>query len=323
LVALAAVGLAWSLGWLWLAGQVTGHMDAASRAWASQGGELSWDSRRIYGFPFRIDVDLTNARARGASGSGLSIPVLQTEAFVFAPTHWVGVAPQGAVLWRKRGEPVVVKAKVLRASVSDFAAHPPRIAVEGLGLTFATPKGAKPAFITSAAELHFHAMAGPDDQGAVLLELDGATARLGGLFARIAQGRPIGITGDLIYSHAGAFAGPDWPSAVAAWSGAGGAITVRHVAITAGEAMLDARSGTLTVGPDGRLAGSLAASLRQAPRALAAMDRAGAISPGAAGTAANVPGAQGGRALVTVTVDFEAGQTTLGPAAIGPAPKIY
>ncbi|MGI9170166.1 MAG: DUF2125 domain-containing protein, partial [Caulobacteraceae bacterium] len=42
----------------------------------------------------------------------------------------------------------------------------------------------------------------------------------------------------------------------------------------------------------------------------------------AAGAAAAVIGARGGPAA-TVTLDFQAGQTTLGPAAIGPAPKVY
>jgi len=326
-ILLAALAIAWSLGWLWLKGEVAGRMDAARQAWSGQGRELSWESRRIYGFPFRLDVDLGNARLAEASGAGLAIPVLQAEAFVFAPTHWVGVAPQGVVFRRRNGEPVVVTAKILRASLTDFAARPPRLAVEGFGLSFSAPKGARPYFLASAGELHLHAKAGPDDQGAVRLEIENATARPQSLFARIAQGRPLSLTADLIYSHAGALRGLDWPSAVAAWSAAGGAITMRQLSISAGEAVLDARSGTLTVGADGRLEGELTASLRQAPRALAAMDQSGALAPGAAGTAASVLGAlggvSGGRPTITVTIDFQAGQTTLGPVAIGPALKIY
>jgi hypothetical protein len=323
LLALAAATVAWSLGWLLLESQIGRRMETERRAWSAQGGEISWASRRIYGFPFRLDVDLTGAYARDASGRGVLAPVLQAEAFVFAPTHWVAVAPRGVVLTRANGEPVVVGAHVLRASLSDFGAHPPRLSVEGIGLSFATPKSAKPYFISAASRLQIHTRSGPDNQGAVFVHLDGAQPQFGGLFARIAQGRAFSLTVDGAYSHASALTGPDWASAVRAWSDAGGTLTVRRARIVAGNAVLDAGRGDLTVGVDGRLQGAITASLRQAPRILAAMGEAGAVGPAAAATAASVLGAQGGRPVVTVTIDFQAGQTTLGPVAIGPAPKVY
>jgi hypothetical protein len=322
LLALAAA-IAWSLGWLWLESQVGRRMESERRAWSAQGGELSWASRRIYGFPFRLDVDLTSARLRDGSGRGILAPVLQAEAFVFAPTHWVAVAPRGVVLTRANGGPVVVEAHVLRASLSDLGARPPRLSVEGVGLTFATPKSDKPYFISAASQLEIHTRSGPDNQGAVFVDLQGARAQFGGVFARIAQGRAFSLTVDGVYSHASALAGPDWPSAVRAWSDAGGALSVRKARIVAGAAVLDAGRGNLTVGADGRLQGAITARLKQAPRVLEAMGEAGAVGPTAAATAASVLGAQGGRPAVTVTVDFEAGQTTLGPVAIGPAPKVY
>lgn len=323
LLALAAVAIAWSLAWLWLESQVGRRMESERHAWSAQGGELSWASRRIYGFPFRLDVDLTAVHARDASGRGIFAPTLQAEAFVFAPTRWVAVAPQGVVLSRANGEPVVVGAHVLRASLSDFGAHPPRLSVEGIGLSFATPKSAKPYFISAASQLAIHTRSGPDDQGAVFVDLQGARAQFGGLLARIAQGRAFSLTVDGDYSHASALTGPDWASAVRAWSDAGGALNVRQARIVAGAALLDAAHGNLTVGVDGRLQGAITASLRQAPRVLAAMGEAGTVGPTAAATAASVLGTQGGHPVVTVTVDFQAGQTTLGPVAIGPAPKVY
>ena len=131
------------------------------------------------------------------------------------------------------------------------------------------------------------------------------------------------LAADAIYSYAGALAGSDWPSAVRAWTAAGGAASVRRIEVDAGDAILDARSGSLTVDADGRLLGSLNATLRQAPRALAVMSQTGAISPQAATAAAAVVGAHSRGPVATVTLDFQAGQTTLGPAAIGQAPKVY
>jgi hypothetical protein len=171
--------------------------------------------------------------------------------------------------------------------------------------------------------LEIHTRKGPGNQGAVFVDLEGARAQFGGLFARIAQGRTFSLTVDGAYSHASALTGPDWASAVRAWSDAGGALNVRQARIVAGAAVLDGGRGNLTVGVDGRLQGAITASLRQAPRVLAAMGEAGAVGPAAAATAASVLGAQGGGPVVTVTVDFQAGQTTLGPVAIGPAPKVY
>jgi len=53
------------------------------------------------------------------------------------------------------------------------------------------------------------------------------------------------------------------------------------------------------------------------------MTQSGAIRPETAATAASVLDASHQGAVDAVTIDFQAGQTTLGPAAIGPSPKVY
>ncbi len=322
--ALVLVGAgAWSLAWVWLSGETLRRMDSARASLAGGSWQVSWKSRALSGFPFRLDLDLADARLRGRSGWILAAPRLEAEAFVFSPGYWVAVAPEGVTFIRRSGGPVAVGARVLRASLSDAGARPPRLSIEGEGLTFAPAAGAEPFFVTAAREFHLHTRPGPGDRGALFVELRQASVRLSGLMGRIAAGKPVGLAADAVYSHAGALAGEDWPSAVRAWTSAGGALFVRRIEVDAGDAVLDARAGTLTVGPDGRLRGSLTATLRQAQRALAAMGEAGAIAPEAAGAAAMVVGARGQGSLATVTLDFQAGRTTLGPAAIGPAPKVY
>ena len=314
---------AWSVGWLWLRAEILRDMDAARQSMAGSGGNLDWGSRSISGYPFRLDVTLTGPRLREPSGWALAAPTLKAEALAFAPTRWVAVAPAGVTISRPVGGEVIVKAKVLRASLSNLGAHPPRVSVEGIGLTFTAAPGADPFFLAAAGELHLHARAGPGDRGAVYFELDRAKAPLPGLLGKIAAGKPVNLAADATYTHAAALTGADWASAVRAWSAAGGALSVRRLRVAAGDAVIDAQSGILTVDDDGRLRGSLSASLRQAPRVLTVMGRQGTIAPEAAGAAAQVVGARGGAAVAAVTLDFQAGQTTLGPAAVGPAPKVY
>jgi len=321
LLLIAVVG--WSFAWLWLRGEVERRMDGGRLSLGGRDYQVSWASRAVYGYPFRLDVTLGDARLRAPSGWSLAAPTLKGEAFAWLPSHWVVVVPDGFVLTRRVGGAVTVGAQALRASLSEPDAHPPRLSVEGVGLTFTPAPGAKPFFITAADEVHLHTRAGPSDQGAAYVELDGAKANFSGLIGRIAQGRPVSLIADGIYSHAGALDGPDWASAVRAWSRAGGTMAVRRVRVAAGEALLDAKAGTLTVGDDGRLGGALTASLRQAPRALTAMGQSGAIAPEATRSAAAVLAARARGPTTTVTIDFQAGQTTLGPVAIGPAPRIY
>ena len=315
-VALSAV-------WFWMRGEVERRMDSARASAVDSGWTMKWAHRSISGFPFRLDVKLDDAVVREPSGWGIGAAHVSAEAFVFAPTHWVALAPDGATVYRRKGGPLVVHAKVLRASVSQVSAAPPRISVEGLALRFTTPPDAAPFLLTSASEFHLHTRAGPDDQGAIYVEVDGASAQLTGLLARIAEGRPTRLIFDAIYSNASALRGRNWPAAERAWGGAGGRIDVRRLRVTAGQAEVDSTGGTLGVGADGRLRGRLDLTLRQAPMTLGAMGAEGALSPETARAAAALAGAIQSGPLLSLPLSFQAGRTTLGPIAIGPSPRIY
>ncbi|MGZ3371660.1 MAG: DUF2125 domain-containing protein, partial [Caulobacteraceae bacterium] len=70
--------------------------------------------------------------------------------------------------------------------------------------------------------------------------------------------------------------------------------------------------------------GSLAVTLRQAPRGLDALSAEHIVEPDAAQSAATVVQARkGGGDVAEASLDFQAGRTTLGPVALGPAPKVY
>ena len=309
--------------WFWMSAQVERRLEAARTAATGSGWTMDWDRFSMSGFPFRLDVTLKNPRIREPSGWGLAARRLKAEAFIFAPGHWVAVAPDGVIVERRRGGPLRVDAKALRASVSETDKAPPRLSIEGLGLVFTTPPGASAFPLRSATEFHLHMKSGPDDQGAAYLELDGAIAQLGGLLGRIADNRPASLVMDGIYSKAASLSGPSWPSAVRRWQAAGGRLNLRRLAVVAGQARVDARGGDLGIAADGRLNGRLDLVLRQAPKTLGAMEADGALTPDAARAAATVAGAVRQGPTVSLPLAFQAGRATLGPIAIGPSPPLY
>jgi hypothetical protein len=275
----------------------------------------------VSGYPFHLHVDFRRVAWRDPSGWAVSAPILNAEASVFVPGHWVAVAPAGAVLTRPTAGAVRISARVLRASVFDLAARPASFSLEGLGLAFDPVPGAAPYFLDRAGELHIHTRAGPADQGAVYVEVDQAAPRAGTPLWALAGGKPVSVIADAIYAHAGALAGPSWAGAVRAWSAAGGSIQARRLTLTAGGFRLDAHGQGLGVGDDGRLQGELTANVVRAPQALASLATAGVVPPDVARTATTALGAQGAGA--PVNVDFQAGRMTLGPVALMAAPKVY
>jgi hypothetical protein len=154
--------------------------------------------------------------------------------------------------------------------------------------------------------------------------VENGRANPAGLFGRIAGEKPVAIVWNSTLSKMSAFSGDDWPGAVRGWSDAGGVMTVRPgTQLVAGDALAAARSGTLGVGRDGRLNGVLEVGLRQAPMALGAMAATGALPYNTAEAASAVAAARQEGDAARAAISFQAGQTTLGPVALGPAPKVY
>jgi hypothetical protein len=304
-VALALAVAAWSGLWAWAKGQTQSRLDAAAQDLAQAGWQLSWKDRAVSGYPFRLDVSLTDVRLREPSGWALEAPRIEGEAFMHAPTQWLIAAPEGLTFVRRVGGPVAVKGELIRASLSHFDAHPPSFSFEGVKLSFAPQPGAQPFALTTADRVEFHLRAGPDNQGGVFVRVDNGKARLSGLFARVAGDKPISIVWNSTLSKMNAFAGADWPSAVRRWADAGGSMTVRQAGITAGDAVIGSNSGSLAVGRD-------------------ALGEEGVIDQEAARAATAVAQArQGAGDAAQATLNFQAGRTTFGPVALGPAPKIY
>lgn len=314
---------AWGGVWLHLRGQAEMALDDGAARLRAQGYEVGWKSRQVSGFPTRLSVTLTEARIREPSGWALATPVLEAEARVHAPGHWLFAAPQGLTFTRPKGGPVAVTGQVIRASLRNLDANPPNFSFEGVKLAFAPEAGALPFALSTAERVELHLRSAPDDKGSSLLRVADAKGRPGTLWGRIAGDQTIDIGWDLSLDHAAAFKGDSWPDAVRNWVAAGGSAVVNQAGVTAGPAVLGVQSGRLSVDADGRLRGDLRANLKRAPQALAAMGAQGVIAPETAAIAGVVAAARQDGEIAGATITFQAGQTTLGPVAIAPAPKVY
>lgn len=323
-ILLLIAALAWSGFWFWMRIQTADRMDATAQALRDAGYEVSWSARSIGGYPFRLNVALTEPQIREPSGWAISAPELEAEAFMHGLGDWVFAAPQGFTFTRPQAGPVRVTGELLRASLGQTDRKPPRFDFEGREVKFEPGPGAQPFSLSAAETVNFHLRPGPEDQGAVFLEVEKGQARFSGPIARIAQDGEIALRLDLALSKMSAFGGADWPGAVRSWASAGGEAQVREAGLTAGEALMTVNRGTLTVGNDGRLRGALDVTLREAPRALEVLGEDGVLPEDSAETAAAVTAArQGADAIAQAAITFQAGQTTLGPVAIGPAPRVY
>lgn len=314
----------WSAAWVWARGETARRIDAYQAAWDSAGYRLTWKDRRIGGYPFRMDVTLTDVAVREPAGWALEAPRIEGEAFMHALTHWIVAAPAGITFVRPLGGPVAVKGELIRASVSHFENRPPNFDVEGVKLTFAPAPGAQPFALVSAARAEFHLRQGPNDEGGVFVMLEGGRARSGGLLARLAGDKPIAMQWKSTFSKASAFSGANWPQAVRAWTAAGGKLSVRNAGLTAGEPIAGVSGGTISVEPDGRASGGLTLTLTHPGRAFDALAAEAIIDPGVAQSANDVARArQGPGDTAQAELGFQAGRTTFGPVSLGPAPKVY
>lgn len=314
LAALVAGG--WSYGWFWLRGQAEQRMDQQAADLKSRGYDLSWSGRTFHGFPFRMNIELADARVAEPTGWAVRAPLLKGEAEVYDLTHWVLVAPQGVVLTRPEAGDVAITGEALRASISHVTEYPPRVSIEGAKLTFAPAPGAKPFQLVSADDMQLHLRVGPDDQGAILFKADGAKTAFTGLLGRIAQDKTASMVLDTRLSHVSYLRGRNWAAAVKRWSEAGGQITLQQGQILAGDAEGKARSGVLSVDSEGRVTGLLSVAIKE--RA----DLARPIRTPEQALAAAAE-AVGQEPVIEADLKFQDGRTRLGAFDTGPAPKVY
>ena len=183
LLALTALGGVWFT----LRARTLAELDAAAVALRARGYEVSWTEAKLDGFPFRLNLVLTDAQVRDPSGWGLSTPRLEAESYLHGLGRWIMATPRGLSFTRPGAGEVDVSGEVIRASLGGLGKAPPRLSFEGAKLVFSAAPGAQPFALASAEKVEMHLRPGPDDQGAVLLRVTGGQGRQGGVFALAAS----------------------------------------------------------------------------------------------------------------------------------------
>ena len=317
-IALAIAVALWSGAW-WSARQtLIRHMDELISGYRASGYDFSWTQRTVSGYPFRLDVVLTQFKGVSPSGWGLTSDRLEGEAYMHAPDHWVFGAPQGLSLLRPQGGTIEVTGSTLHASIHGLDMRPPSLSVEGLNLRFKSASGTQPLALTTADKVEFHLRPGPDRQGAVLFRLINGRSPPRGPLDLIAAGRPVDLQLEAILSKADALRGPGLAKSFRTWALAGGRATLKEAKVTAGDAMIKTSPGDLSLTPDGYLSAQLDVTLNKGNDALMALSYLG-VTPHSAGTALP-PRSQieGPRVLL-----FRKDATYLGSVQIGPGTKVF
>ncbi|HEY2707816.1 MAG TPA: DUF2125 domain-containing protein [Caulobacteraceae bacterium] len=314
--ALAVVAALWSLAWIWMMHEAQGRLDAGAAALRKAGWAVAWDSRHVGGYPFRLDIDVANLRVADPSGWAFATRTLKSEAYAFLPTRWVFYLPDGLAFVRPDGGAVRVDARVVRGSVNGWDQSPPRISIDGDGLSFTAAPGAKPFALAAAKDVQIYTRSGPNDQAAVFVSVDGGVAAPGGWVDRIAGGGPVALKLDGVLSHTQYLHGASWRGLVGGWSAGGGTFDVHQLAASAGVAELDVDGGGVAVGADGRLVGVLESRVKQPDRLLAVLS-----GDGKAASSQGIGDPKG--VAISARLTFRDGETWLGPLKLAPAPRLY
>jgi hypothetical protein len=289
------------------------------------GYAVEFSGQHVGGFPFRLRLHYDRVRVVGPSGWGVSAPGLDAQAFVYAPGHWVIVAPAGLEVERGGDGPLSIRGQALRASIVRLPSAPWRLTLEGDALSFSTPPTAHPFTLTRADRFDVALRPAPDHSGGqVLMRLTGASVASSSALAPIAGRKPLTLDLAARLTRPEAFKGPAWASAVQAWSQAGGEAQIVRLRVDAGAATLSVVGGALHVGEDGRLAG--AAPLHLAlPSSLASLPMifGGHVSLPVRIVAVAAALVRGAGGALNAPLTFEGGHVALEGLAIGPAPRVY
>lgn len=302
-VALLVAALGWSGVWLVEKWRLQHELPKRAEALQKQGYVAQWSSLKVDGYPFRLRVALMGPKLGDSAGWAVSATRLEAEALAYAPDRWVLVAPEGLVLSRPGQGDISVSGKAIRGSLGRLGTAQPRFSFEGDGLSLTPAQGAAPPSFGAIDKLELYLEPGPNDQGAVLVRLEGGMLRPDAGLAKMAAGKPFSLLWDARLTRVSMLRGSNWPGAVQTWRNAGGALTVTQASLGVGGLSLKGQGGPLSVDPDGRLKGELPLKLD-------------------AGEGANTTLLTALGLLGPVPLRFEDGRASIGPIPVGAALKI-
>jgi hypothetical protein len=319
---------AYSTYWVIVARGIEHEIAVRAQSMRERQVDVAWQAIGIAGFPIEFRVDLTNAALRDRSlvpAPELRVPALFASAAPWDLDDWRLVAPGGlsADLAGAGGRPPL---QLTADSVDGAVAFAPaiggrlwlRLQNASADIGEKVDVGAADAWITLPArpprqhtEPNFGIAA---DMHAVQLPL--AARALGETIDELAFGLTV----------KGALPSGNLVQSVAAWRDAGGTVELDNLALKWGELGATA-TGTMALDQDLQPIGGFSGAIEGYDRIIRALVQAGRMRPGEAGLAQLAltmlaKAGPDGRPQIATSFTIQNGQMFLGPAKLGPAPRL-
>ena len=319
-VALSALALAWSAGWLAVRGQAEQALDGWLAREAAVGRSWTCADRRIGGYPFRVTLDCASV---SLNRGDLSLSLGPTRALVqvYQPRHVIAEI-EGPL--RLGDGPLAIEGEwgLLRASArasagglgrASLEAEKPRVRVTGLP--------AAGSLAAAGERLAVHARPnGTRGEGAYDVAIRATGAVVPGLDGLLGSAEPADLGADAIVTRLAALGPGPLPALAERWREAGGRVEAATLSAVKGTRRLEAR-GDLGLDDQHRPSGRLDVAAAGIEGTL------GALTGRAAGAADAVLGALGGgregeraRPLGVLrplaTVRLENGRVLVGPVTV-------
>lgn len=317
--------------WIIAAGKLKDGATAWAEAMRGQGLDATWQSSRVAGYPFSFRLELTDLRLRGTASAGdfdLQALAVTGDAGPLDFRDWTVTAPQGldTVLANRQ----VPLARIAAGSATGAVS----VAPAGGTTVWLNLKDAKvepagePAGRVTAATADFWAiLPGQPAQG----DSDRSLGLAADLHEIGVPAAPAPFTGKIDGLGFGLSVTGTIPAAPArqaadAWRRGGGTVELEHVDLDWGGMRING-SGTLALDNDLQPIGAFSGAVEGYDRLLAALVAGGRMRPNDAGIARIALGflaksGPDGKPRIETSFTIQNGQMYLGPAKLGPAPRI-
>lgn len=326
-----ALGGAYTAYWIIAAGQLKDGFAAWAEAMRSQGLDASWQAARVTGYPFTFRLELSEVRLRGTAPPGnfdLHAPVVSGSIATSDFRDWSIAAPQGidSTLADSRIPLARIAAESATGAVSVTTAGDTTVWLS-LDNASAEPTGEPTGRLSAVTAncwviLPSRPARGHDDRSL------GFAADLHGVGVPSA---PAPFSGKLDDLGFGLTVMGDIPAAPArqaaeAWRRAGGTVELDHLGLDWGNLRITG-SGTLALDETLQPVGAFSGAVAGYDQLFAALVKAGRMRQNEAGLAQLAlaifakPGPDG-RPAIETSFTIQNGQMYLGPAKLGPAPRI-
>ncbi len=318
--------------WSHMADQVAAQADAWIESQRRQGREVTYDKRRVWGFPYRLSLTLTKptwSDPRQPLALRLEAEELTAHLQIWQREHVIfDLSGRQTAVWREAGAErrVSLTSERFRASlVVDGAGNWLRVATD---LTKAQLQGPTDGALRgnwAAGKLLLHARRAGNVPPSLDLAMQADKAVLAPQAAKPFGGevQTLRLTGNL----RGGFHGTTVEDLLTSWRDGGGVIDFSTIALKWGELQLDG-TGTLALDRDFRPLGAMSGKSSGALKVIELLEANGLTAPERAATAraalltSNERLNNNGQPIRDIALTAQDGQLSLGPIPLLSLPSV-